>query len=191
MASPPIPALPRALADEGGWVSLLVGLVVPAVVLCTLGALDIGRIAALRDSLQAAAETGAREIVRGLPESAVTARIRASLKAEAAGLGQWDGLSVIVSQADADIAEVEVRAPFAPLLAVGAAPLVGAQAQARFFCVPPANRWVPVTEACPDGQSGDVSYEQEEEGYCPAPTGTPSWRATQNRQNVVKTCAAS
>lgn len=191
MAPPRIPGLGRALADEGGWVSILVGLVMPAVVLCALGALDIGRVAALRDSLQAAAETGARDIVRGLPESAVATRIRASLKAEAAGLGQWDDLSVSVSRADPDMAEVEVRAPFAPLLAVGAAPVVGAKAQARFFCAPPANRWVPVTEACPDGQSGDVSYEQEEEGYCPAPTGTPSWRATQNRQNVVKTCAAS
>ncbi|MEW6256576.1 MAG: pilus assembly protein TadG-related protein [Pseudomonadota bacterium] len=179
--------LPPGL-DDGGWVAMFAGVVMPAAVLCALGVMDLGRFVALRDSVQAAADSGAREAVRGLAEEAVKQRIRASLEAQAAGLGQWESLTVSLSDADATFATVEVSVSFAGLLPYGSAPMVIGQGRARAFCVPPASRWVPVTEACSEGQSGSVSYEQEEEGFCSSPTSAPGWRATQNRQNTVSTC---
>lgn len=168
--------------------SAFAALVIPGAILCILAALDLGRASALRDSLQGAAEVGVREIVRGLSETAVAARIRASVQAQAEGLAQWDGLVVTVSREGDETATLDVSAPYLSLGPIGFEPVVAAQARARFFCVPPAARWVPVEEPCPEGQEGMVSYEQEEEGYCPSPTSAPTWQATENRQSVVSTC---
>lgn len=188
-ARPRIPPFPCA-GDEGA-ATFFLALVIPAAVLCILAAVDLTRASALRDSLQHAADLGVREVVRGLPEAATQARIRANLQDTGLGAGTWDSLSVAIDRSGEETATVTLGVPFAGFLAQLTGTQVTAQATARFFCTPPATRWVPMSEACPEGQAGMTSFEAEEAGYCASPTAVPTWRATGTRQNVVSTCAAS
>ncbi|MEW6123203.1 MAG: hypothetical protein AB1698_11365 [Pseudomonadota bacterium] len=171
--------------------SFFLALVVPGMVLCILAAIDLIRAGGLRDSLQHAADLGVREVVRGLPEATTQARIRANLQDAGLGAEAWDELSIVIDTSGEETASVGLEVPFTGFLPLRSGTRVSAQASARFFCAPPATRWVPVSEACPEGEAGMIAYDAEEAGYCASPTAAPTWRATGTRQNVVSTCSAS
>ncbi|TCT07515.1 TadE/TadG family type IV pilus assembly protein [Aquabacter spiritensis] len=185
-----------ALACERGGVSVLVGLTVPALLIVAGLAADFTRAAALRERMQTAADGAVREVVRGADAAQITAYVQAVLAPALArtGGGAADSPTILVTGTGTAAASVQISAtyqtPFGVFrAAAGQPPTMTVSATQRAFCTASGTRWVPVSQACPAGQSGMVTFDREERLTCPSPTSEPDWAETGTVQNYASSCA--
>jgi Flp pilus assembly protein TadG len=188
-----VAALRECMRCERGAVTVLAALLIPVALLALFVALDVQQTAQIAESLRGAAASGARQIAGGVPQDDVIARLKADLAAADPDGAAWGELTAVLVQDD-DSDRLTLSMPLhGPAVFFshldGAPSRVTAEATVPSLCAAGAARWTPQTHACPDGQAGMISYEQEERSYCPSPAAAPAWRATGRQQAVVSTCA--
>ncbi len=186
------------LRTDGGSISVLAVLLIPLMLLGVGAAIDLNRAQGLQEMARTAAEGAARAVVRGASDAQADAYVHGLLDPYGQGAGDQAGPQAMVTvRHDAQtsvtvVVDLPLGGSFAMFRAMTGQPLaVSAAATARFPCTPPAPRWTPTTQACPAGQAGMISFDQEEQAICVSADGPVTWAASANRQNYSNTCTAS
>jgi len=186
----------RALDNETGSIALLAALLIPMLLLGVGAVIDLNRAQGLREITHAAAQGAARAVVRGATDGQADAYVQSLLAVARPGAGNGVSVPASVSiRREADVSvtvEVTVQEERFNLFRAmtGQALAISAVATALIPCVPPSPRWTPVTQACPEGESGMISFDQEEQGVCASAAGPVTWATTGNQQNYSSTCTA-
>lgn len=185
----------RALVADRGSIAVLAGLLVALLLFGVGAAVDLIRAQDVQAMVQGAARGAARAVVRGATDTQAEAYVQTALLAHAQTTGEGGAPSAVVTvhRQEQTSVTVTVALPegssFSVFRAMTGNPLsVSASVTEPFPCVPPPARWTPTTQACPDGQSGMISFDQEETAVCVGAGGPVIWSATENRQNYSSTC---
>lgn len=188
------------MREEQGSIVLLSGLLIILILALAGLAVDFGRAAGFHRKLQQAADIAVREVVRGKDSTQVTDLICSQMRSYAT----CDNVNVTMSEADS-IVTLRIESSYDNLFGGlyqrfggTSAFAVSVEAWARRFCSAPdtrESRWQAKTETCPAGQTGLISFEQEQtrSTICTSETADVSWsewQDTQTRRNVVNTCQA-
>ena len=190
--------LNQSMREERGSIVLLSGLLIVLILALAGLAIDFGQAAGFHRKLQQAADIGVREIVRGKDPTQVTDLICSQVQLYV----DCSNVNVTTREND-DIVTLRIESSHDNLFGNlyrrfggASAFAVSVEAQARKFCSAPDNeesRWQAKTESCPAGQTGLISFEQEQtrHTFCASETANVNWsewQDTQNKRNVVNTC---
>lgn len=156
-------------------------------------AVDFSRAAELRRKLQVAADTAAREYLAGQDLETLTALCQASVTNCTVTVNSGPPSVVVTTTAD----YTPLFKPIYTYLGMSSAMSARARSSAYNVCTAedPQTRTTQSTGACPAGQEGEITYEQEESrtSSCAAGATTPvwsDWAATGGLTEVSNTCTS-